>query len=83
MFKRLFWLLMGVGFGFGVSFWVMRFVRSTMERYTPERVSNDLAGALKQFGADLKDAASEGRQAMKEREAELLAELDRKNQGRR
>ena len=83
MFKRLFWLLMGVGFGFGVSFWLMRFVRSTMERYTPERVSSDLAGALKQFGADLKDAAAEGRQAMKEREAELLAELDRKNQGRK
>jgi hypothetical protein len=83
MFKRLFWLLMGVGFGFGVSFWVMRFIRSTMERYTPERVSSDLAGALRQFGADLKDAAAEGRQAMKEREAELLAELDRKNQGRK
>ena len=83
MFKRLFWLLMGVGFGFGVSFWVMRFIRSTMERYTPERVSSDLAGALKQFGADLKDAAAEGRQAMKEREAELLAELDRKSQGRK
>ena len=83
MFKRLFWLLVGVGFGFGVSFWVMRFIRSTMERYTPERVSSDLAGALKQFGADLKDAAAEGRQAMKEREAELLAELDRKSQGRK
>ena len=83
MFKRLFWLLVGIGFGFGVSFWVMRFVRSTMERYTPERVSSDLAGALKQFGADLKDAAAEGRQAMKEREAELLAELDRKSQGRK
>ena len=82
MFKRLFWLLMGVGFGFGVSFWFMRFVKSTMERYTPERVSADLAGALKQFGADLKEAAAEGRQAMKEREAELLAELDRKSQGR-
>ena len=83
MFKRLFWLMIGVGFGFGVSFWIMRFVRSTMERYTPERVSADLAGALKQFGADLKDAAAEGRQAMKEREAELLAELDDRKQSRR
>jgi hypothetical protein len=83
VFKRLFWLLMGVGFGFGVSFWITRFVKETVERYSPERVSNDLAGALKQFGSDLKEAASEGRQAMKEREAELLAELDRKNSGRR
>jgi hypothetical protein len=83
VFKRLFWLLMGVGFGFGVSFWITRFVRSTIERYTPERVSADLAGALKQFGNDLKEAAAEGRQAMKEREAELLAELDRRNETRR
>ena len=83
MFKRLFWLLVGIGFGFGVSFWVTRFVRSTIERYTPEKVSADLAGALKQFGGDLREAVAEGREAMKEREAELLAELDRRNQGRR
>jgi hypothetical protein len=83
VFKRLFWLLVGIGFGFGVSFWFMRFVRSTIERYTPERVSGDLAGALKSFGADLRAAAEEGRAAMREREAELLAELDRRNEGRR
>ena len=83
MFKRLFWLLVGVGFGFGVSFWVTRFVRSPLERYAPERVSGDLAGALKQFGSDLKEAVAEGREAMREREAELLAELDRKNQTHR
>ncbi|MEA3077531.1 MAG: hypothetical protein QOF60_2439 [Actinomycetota bacterium] len=83
MFKRLFWLVIGVGFGFGVSFWLMRFVRSTVERYTPERVSADLAGALKQFGSDLRAAASEGREAMREREAELRHELDRKPGGPR
>lgn len=83
MFKRLFWLLIGVGFGFGVSFWLMRFVRSTMERYTPERVSGDLAGAIKAFGSDLRAAAEEGRAAMREREAELLAELNEGKHGRR
>ena len=83
MFKRLFWLLMGIGFGFGVSFWLMRFVRSTVERYTPERVSADLAGALKAFGQDLRAAAAEGREAMREREAELRRELDREPGGRR
>jgi hypothetical protein len=83
MFKRLFWMLMGIGFGFGVSFWVMRFVRSTVERYTPERVSADLGDALKQFGSDLRAAASEGREAMREREAELRLELESKPRGRR
>jgi hypothetical protein len=75
VFRRLFWLVVGAGFGFGVAFWLMRFVRSTVERWSPERVSSDVAGALRQFGADLKDAVAEGREAMRDREAELRAEL--------
>ena len=75
MFKRLFWLVIGAGFGFGVSFWVMRFVRETVERYTPERVSADLGAALQVLGRDLREAVKEGREAMKEREVELLAQL--------
>ena len=76
MFKRLFWLMVGAGFGFGVSFWLMRFVRQTVERYTPERMSSDLAGALKAFGEDLRVAVAEGREAMRERELEIRAELE-------
>jgi len=76
MFKRLFWLVIGIGFGFGVSFWLMRFVRETMQRYTPERVSADLAGAMRGLGADIRAAVADGREAMKEREAEIRAELE-------
>jgi len=75
MFRRLFWLIVGAGFGFGVSFWLMRFVRETAARYAPERVSADLAGALKGLGADLRAAVAEGREAMREREAELRTEV--------
>ncbi|HZQ29149.1 MAG TPA: hypothetical protein VFA94_15735 [Acidimicrobiales bacterium] len=75
MFKRIFWLVIGAGFGFGVSFWLMRFVRETVNRYSPERVSSDLADALKGLGKDLRAAVAEGREAMKEREAELRADL--------
>lgn len=71
MFKRLFWLAVGTGLGFGLSFWVARFFRSTVERYTPERVSADLASALRQLGRDITEAVAEGRAAMREREAEL------------
>ena len=78
MFKRLLWLVIGLGFGFGISFWLMRFVRSTVERYAPERLSSDLGSALRSFGADLREAVAEGREAMREREAELRRELDRK-----
>ena len=76
MFKRLFWLMVGAGFGFGVSFWLMRFVRSTVDRYSPERVSGDLAAALRSLGSDIREAVAEGREAMREREAEIRAELD-------
>ncbi|MDQ3756973.1 MAG: hypothetical protein M3394_03895 [Actinomycetota bacterium] len=76
MFKRLFWLVMGAAFGFGVSFWLMRFVRETVTRYSPERVSADLAGALKSFGGDLRAAVAEGREAMREAEADLRARIE-------
>ena len=76
MFKRLFWLVIGAGFGFGVSFWLMRFVRETVERYSPERVSNDLSGALKSLGTDIRAAVAEGREAMREAEADLRNKLN-------
>ena len=77
MFRRLFWLIIGMGFGFGTSFWVMRFVRETVERYSPERVSSDLADAIKGLGTDLRLAVAEGRDAMREREAQLRADIAR------
>lgn len=76
MFKRLFWLIVGAGFGFGVSFWLMRFLRQTVERYSPERVSDDLSSALRSFGTDLRAAVAEGREAMRETEAELRSRLE-------
>jgi len=76
VFRRLFWLFMGVGFGFGASFWIMRFVKHTAARYSPERVSNDLADAIKGIGTDLRLAVADGRAAMREREAELRADVD-------
>jgi hypothetical protein len=76
LFKRLFWLMVGAGFGFGVAFWLMRMVRTMVERYSPERVSGDLASAVRAFGTDLREAVAEGRVAMQEREQELRRELE-------
>ena len=75
MFKRLFWLMIGLGLGFGASFWLMRFVRSTIERYSPDRVSNDLAAAVRGFGKELRAALAEGRDAMHDRELEIREEI--------
>jgi hypothetical protein len=75
VFRRLFWLAVGVGLGFGLSFWLMRFVRGLVERYSPERVSGNVADAVRQLGTDLRAAVEEGREAMREREAALRADL--------
>ena len=75
MFKRLFWLMVGIGFGFGLSFWLTRVVRQTVERYSPERLSSDLGEAMRALGADLRAAVAEGREAMREREQELRADM--------
>ena len=83
MFKRLLWLVIGAAFGFGMSFWLMRFVRETVDRYRPERVSQDLAGALSKLGDDLRAAVREGRLGMAEREEELRAEVDSARSARR
>ncbi|HUQ40088.1 MAG TPA: hypothetical protein VM030_08010 [Acidimicrobiales bacterium] len=78
MFKRLLWLMIGAGFGFGVSFWLMRFVKETAQKYSPEQVSTDLAGMARRVGADLRTAVQEGREGMREREMELRAEFPRR-----
>ena len=77
MFRRLFWLMVGAALGFGASFWVMRAIRRTAARYTPERISADVTGAVKNLGDDIRAAVADGRVAMREREAELRAELGR------
>ena len=75
MFKRLFWLAMGAGLGFGTSFWIMRMVRETVERYSPHRISSDLGQAARGVGFDVREAVAEGRQAMHRHEAELRAQV--------
>ena len=82
MFKRLFWLTVGVGFGFGLSFWLSRLLRQTVERYAPERVSNDVANGLRRLGTDVRAAVAEGRETARKREAELRAELEGRLAGR-
>jgi hypothetical protein len=76
VFRRLFWLTVGVALGFGASFWLMRFVRTTIERYSPGTVSGNVAEGIERFREDLKAAVAEGRTAMRDREAELRAELE-------
>ena len=76
MFKRLLWLTIGVAFGFGMSFWLVRLFREKVARYSPERVSGDLANAARELGTAFKAAMADGVEAMRDREAELRESLN-------
>ena len=74
MFKRLLWFTIGCG----SSLWVMRTVRRTVERLAPQRLTQDAVAGARSAGAQLKAALDEGRIAMREREAELRAQIARR-----
>ena len=78
MFKRLFWLMVGLAIGFGTSFWAYRLMRQTIERYRPEQVAKTTTETLRALRDDLRAAMAEGRQAMREAEAALRADLGRR-----
>jgi hypothetical protein len=75
VFKRLFWLTVGMAIGFGTSFWVYRLIRQTLDRYRPENVAEALAQSVRGLREDLRAALAEGREAMRQAEAELRADL--------
>jgi hypothetical protein len=82
LFKRLFWLTVGLAVGFGTSFRLMRALRRTFERFMPERVSQDVRNGARSIGAEVRAALDEGRTAMREREAELRAVIGPRPPGR-
>ena len=78
MFKRFFWLSLGLTIGYATSIWLMRTVRRTVERLTPDRMTQDVVAGARSFAAELRAAVEEGRTAMRQREAELRAEIERR-----
>jgi hypothetical protein len=74
MFKRFLWFSIGCG----SSLWVMRTLRRTVERLAPQRLTQDAVAGARSAGATLRAAVDEGRVAMREREAELRAEIARR-----
>jgi hypothetical protein len=75
MVKRLFWFTSGAGLGLGGAMWVRRRVRRAVARYLPDRVTAEVTTGVRRVGADVREALSEGREAMHHREAELRREL--------
>ena len=80
MFKRIIWMGTGAAMGAGSAFWAKRKVTRTVERYLPDEVARRARASARtagrHVGRTVRDAASEGRTAMREREAELQAQAD-------
>jgi hypothetical protein len=77
MFRRIYWLFLGIGVGLGSSWWLTRRMKEMAARYTPERISNDMATSVRTLGRDVRMSIQDGRQAMVEREAELRSDVPR------
>ncbi len=75
MFKRTFWFGAGAVAGLGSSVYVQRRVRHAAA-HLPDRVQREVTGAARRVGRDVRAAATEGRAAMRQREAELQARVD-------
>lgn len=71
--KRSFWFVTGTAAGLGSSLWVQRRVRVAVERYVPEKVQDRATEAARRVGPALRDAVTEGRDAMRVREEEMRA----------
>ena len=71
MFKRIFWMGTGMAVGAGGAFWAKRKVEEAIERYLPEQVAVRAAESAKGLGDTVRQAATEGREAMRSTEAEL------------
>lgn len=75
MFKRIIWMGTGMAVGAGSAFWAKRKVTDTVERYLPEQVAERAATQARDLGRTVREAATEGRSAMRERETELRAQV--------
>lgn len=70
--KRVFWFTVGYGAGLGSSWYAAKKVKQAARRYTPESLGARVTDTVSGISRDVKAAVTEGRSAMREREAELL-----------
>ena len=71
MFRRARWIGAGAALGAGAVLWAQRKVRDLADRYKPVNRAGDAVDRAISFPGDIRDAFAEGREAMRQREAEL------------
>lgn len=72
--RRVFWVGTGVSMGFGGAMWIRNRIQRAVDRVMPQRLRSDATQQARKVGGNVRGAFSEGRAAMREREAELRNE---------
>ncbi|MCQ3806184.1 MAG: hypothetical protein OXB92_04065 [Acidimicrobiaceae bacterium] len=80
--KRTFWAATGFTLGFGSSVYLQKRLRRAVERYSPEQVrrgvtdvSRRAATKTRDLISDLREAAQDGSEAMRQTEHDLRSEF--------
>ena len=71
MFKRARWIGAGAALGAGGTVWLQRKLKLLAGRYRPAGIAGEAVGKAAALPGSLRDAFTEGRDAMREREDEL------------
>ena len=75
MFRRGFWVALGLGAGATSAIIASRWARKQADRVAPATIAREAKGGLLDLGKLVSESIAEGRQAMEERERELKAQL--------
>jgi len=73
MFKRTFFVLVGVGAGVTFGVWAVRKVEATSRRMRPDALAASAGRGMSTVGGRLRQAIEEGRAAAADKESELRA----------
>lgn len=71
MFKRTRWVVVGYGLGATTSYFAARRLRRTAQKYAPNEVASRVGATVGGKARTVQNAVSQGRDAMRHREAEL------------
>jgi hypothetical protein len=75
MFRRGFWVALGLGAGATSAILASRWARKQADRVAPATIAREAKGGLLDLGKLVSESIAEGRQAMEDRERELKAQL--------
>jgi hypothetical protein len=75
VFRRGFWVALGLGAGATSALVASRWARKQADRVAPATIAREAKGGLLDLGKLVSESIAEGRQAMEERERELRAEI--------